>query len=108
MKRQFHSFLAGGLLISAFSNAAVPAEKTSPAGKPATVAEANAFLDEAEANLLALATDAGRAAWVQSTHITDDTEILAAQANERSIAATVSYAKKATRFDGLKLPADLV
>jgi peptidyl-dipeptidase A len=107
MKRRFLSLLAGALLISAFSNAAVPAKKTSPAGKPATVAEAKAFLDEAEAKLLALATDAGRAAWVQSTYITDDTEILAAQANERSIAATVSYAKKATRFDGLKLPADL-
>jgi peptidyl-dipeptidase A len=76
-------------------------------GKGATVAEAKGFLDEAEARLMALATDAGRAAWVQSTHITDDTEILAAQANERSIAATVAYAKKATRFDGLKLPEDL-
>jgi peptidyl-dipeptidase A len=94
-------------LIPAFSIAAVPAKKTSPAGKPATVAEAKAFLDEAEAKLLALATDAGRAAWVQSTYITDDTEILAAQGNERSIAATVAYAKKSTRFDGLKLPADL-
>jgi peptidyl-dipeptidase A len=100
--------LAGGLFISVFSTAAVPAKKTSPATrKPATVAEAKAFLDEAEAKLMALATDAGRASWVQSTYITDDTEILAAQANERSISATVAYAKKATRFDGLKLPGEL-
>jgi peptidyl-dipeptidase A len=105
MKRNRVLFLTG-LFVPAFLFA-VPAKKTSPAGKPATVAEAKAFLDEAEAKLLALATDAGRAAWVQSTYITDDTEILAAQANERSIIATVSYAKKATRFDGLKLPADL-
>jgi peptidyl-dipeptidase A len=106
MKRNRILFLTGVLFVPAFLFA-VPAKKTSPAGKPATVAEAKAFLDEAEAKLLALATDAGRAAWVQSTYITDDTEILAAQANERLIAATVAYAKKATRFDGLKLPADL-
>jgi len=105
MKRNRVLFLTG-LFVPAFLFA-VPAKKASPAENPATVAEAKAFLDEAEAKLLALATNAGRAAWVQSTHITDDTEILAAQANERSIAATVSYAKKATRFDGLKLPADL-
>src|SRR5450759_5600990 len=92
MKRDRILFLTGVLFIPAFLFA-VPSKKTSPAGKPATVAEAKAFLDEAETKLLALATDAGRAAWVQSTHITDDTEILAAQANERSIAATVAYAK---------------
>ena len=108
MKRNRILPLLSALFIPALLWAAVPAKKTSTAvGKGATVAEAKAFLDEAEARLMALATDAGRAAWVQSTHITDDTEILAAQANERSIAATVAYAKKATRFDGLKLPEEL-
>jgi peptidyl-dipeptidase A len=77
------------------------------AARPATAAAAKTFLDEVETKLLALATDAGRAAWVQSTFITDDTEILAAQANERQIAATVAYAKKATGFDNVKLPDDL-
>jgi peptidyl-dipeptidase A len=105
MKRNRVFFLTG-LFVPALLFA-VPAKKNSPAGKPATATEAKVFLDEAETKLLALATDAGRAAWVQSTNITDDTEILAAQANERLIAATVAYAKKATRFDGLKLPADL-
>jgi peptidyl-dipeptidase A len=108
MRRKFPYFLAGGLLVSIFSNAAMPAKKSSAeVGKPATVVEAKAFLDEAEARLLALATDAGRAAWVQATYITDDTETLAAQANARSIAATVAYAKKSTRFAGLKLPDEL-
>jgi peptidyl-dipeptidase A len=108
MKRNRVISLTSVLFIPALLWAAMPAKKTSTgAGKAATVAEAKAFLEEAEAKLMALATDAGRAAWVQSTHITDDTEILAAQANERSIAATVAYAKKATRFDGLKLPEDL-
>ena len=99
-------FLTGALLVPALLSAAVPAKKT-VASKAPTVAEAKAFLGEAEGRLLTLATDAGRAGWVQSTYITDDTEILAAQANERQIAATVAYAKKATRFDKLKLPEEL-
>ena len=75
--------------------------------KPPTLAEAKVFIEEAEARLMALSVDASRASWVQSTHITEDTEILAAQANERAIAAGVNFAKRATRFDGLKLPSDL-
>jgi peptidyl-dipeptidase A len=101
--------LAGALLLPAVLFA-VQAEKAPPkpaAGKAPTVADAKAFLDEAEVRLLSLANDAGRASWVQSTFITDDTEILAAQANERQISAAVVYAKQATRFDGVKLPDDL-
>jgi peptidyl-dipeptidase A len=44
---------------------------------------------------------------VQSTFITQDTEILAAQANARRNAATAELAKRATRFDGLSLPPDV-
>ncbi|HEY2943063.1 MAG TPA: M2 family metallopeptidase [Vicinamibacteria bacterium] len=75
--------------------------------RAATAAEARAFVDEAEARLLELSNDSNRADWVKSTYITDDTEMLAAQANQRSISATVSYAKSATRFDRLKLPEDV-
>ena len=75
--------------------------------RPPTAEEARAFLDEAEAKLLVLSVNASRAGWVQSTYITDDTEILAAQANERLIASTAEYAKKAARFQGVELPPDL-
>src|SRR5580765_7291804 len=101
--------LAGALLLPAVLFA-VQAEKAPPkpaAGKAPTVADAKAFLDEAEVRLLSLATDAGRSTWVQSTFSTDDTEILAAQASERQISAAVAYAKQATRFDGMKLPDEL-
>jgi peptidyl-dipeptidase A len=72
-----------------------------------TAAEAKAFVEEAETNLLKLWTDAQRADWVRSTYITDDTEALAAAANEKAIAAGVAYAKKAARFTALELPADI-
>ena len=77
------------------------------AAKAPTPTEARTFADEAEARLLDLSNDSNRADWVKSTYITDDTERLAAQANQRAIAATVSYAKAATRFDRLRLPDDV-
>ena len=90
----------------ALSPAAVP--KTGPIRAQApTAAEAKAFVDAAEAKLLELAVEASHAGWVQSTYITDDTEILAAKANERAINAGVEYAKQAVRFDKIKLPDDV-
>src|SRR6266852_7578706 len=79
----------------------------SAADKKPTVADAKAFLDEAEAKLLVLSVESGRADWVKDNFITDDTELLAAKADERVIAATVDLAKQSTRFDSLTLPADL-
>jgi len=83
------------------------ADERPSAQQAPTVAEAEAFIKNAEAKLLELSVSASRADWVKTTYITDDTEILAAQADERAIAAQVELAKQATRFDGLKLPADL-
>jgi peptidyl-dipeptidase A len=74
---------------------------------PPTVAEAEAFLKNAEATMLDLSNYAARADWVKATYITEDTEFLAAYADEKAIAAQVKFAKEATRFDGLKLPPDV-
>ena len=55
------------------------------AAKPApTVDEAKRFVAQAEARLLDLWVRGQRADWVNNTYITDDTEILSAQANEAS------------------------
>ena len=72
----------------------------------ATPEEARTFINDAEQRLLLLGVDAARADWIKSTYITDDTEAIAAKLNEKAIAATVAYAKQATRFDGLKLDAE--
>jgi peptidyl-dipeptidase A len=71
----------------------------------ATPEEARKFISDAEQKLLLLGVDAARADWIKSTYITDDSEAIAAKLDEKSIAATVAYAKQATRFDGLKLDA---
>ena len=83
------------------------ADERSSGKQPPTVAEAEAFIKNAEARLLELGMNASRADWVKATYITEDTEILAAQADERAIAAQVEFAKQSTRFDGLKLPPEL-
>ena len=84
--------------------AAAPASPPAPAGP--TVEEANRFVAEAEARLAAINVDANRAAWVQQTYITEDTQILSAKENERLINAGVELAKQAARFDDLELPPD--
>ncbi len=73
------------------------------AGRPATPAEATAFLDNVESRLLDLATESSRASWVESTFITADTEILSARSSERAIAATVDFVKQSARFEKLRL-----
>lgn len=89
-----------GQVSSAWASSTVP--------QPApTVEEAAVFLDEAEERLLQLIIDLSRAEWLQQTYIIDDSEILAAQANGRYIAATVELAKEATRFADLELPYDV-
>ena len=77
------------------------------AGDKPTVADAQAFMDKAEEELLALTNMAGRAGWVQETFITDDTELIAAKENERLIARTTELFNESKKFDGLQLPSDL-
>jgi peptidyl-dipeptidase A len=72
-----------------------------------TVADAQAFMDHAEAELLKIGVLQERAQWVQETYITDDTELLAASEDERVIARTTQLIDESKRFDSLKLPADL-
>jgi len=96
--------LTVGLLALASISASAADEKSN---RPPTVEEAQAFIKQAEDQLLELNVMASRAEWVKATYITDDTETLAAKADERAITAQVELAKQATRFDHLKLPPDL-
>lgn len=73
----------------------------------ATAADAEKFIADAEKRLLDLNIKAGRAEWVKSTFITDDTEALAADANEVLIGATTELAEQARRFDNLDLSPEL-
>ena len=76
--------------------------------KPAaTPEEAKKFLEEAEQRYFDLNNKASRASWVQENFITDDTEQIAADANEILNTASAKYAKEAHRYDGVKLSPEL-
>jgi peptidyl-dipeptidase A len=96
------SLVAGLVALLSLALAPLAAQEPAP-----TAAEAEAFVAEAEATLAEVAEEAAHASWVQSNFITEDTEFLAALANERAIGATMRYALGAARFNGLELPADL-
>jgi peptidyl-dipeptidase A len=106
--RFFFLFAAAALpFLLAVSVAAAQTDASSkPKDKP-TLAEAEAFIKDAEEKLNDLGVKAARAQWVQENFITDDTEVIAAQANEQATAVGTQLALDARRFDGLKMPAEL-
>jgi peptidyl-dipeptidase A len=71
------------------------------------VERARAFVERAERQLLELNIRGSRAGWVQSTFITEDTQQIAAEANEALTAATTTIAREAAEYGRMKLPADL-
>jgi peptidyl-dipeptidase A len=71
-----------------------------------TPADAKAFLDTANETTLKLGIQQSQAGWVQQTYITDDTEALAAHANQIANDAGARFAKDATKYDKLDVPAD--
>ncbi|HST79931.1 MAG TPA: M2 family metallopeptidase, partial [Verrucomicrobiae bacterium] len=83
-----------------------PNNKASGKGAP-TLAEAEAFMKKAEVQIDDLTVRASRAQWVQENFITDDTETMAAQAQERLTALITQLALDARRFDKLKKPPEL-
>jgi peptidyl-dipeptidase A len=97
--------ISGGLMTFQSQRAASAAQPQTAA--PPTVEEARQFTDAAEKRLLDLWIKSGRAQWVQETFITDDTEILAAQADQNVKAATSELAAQARRFEPLDLPPDV-
>jgi len=64
-----------------------------------TAADAKAFLGTVNETTMKLGIEASRAGWVQQTYITDDTEALAARANQAANDAGARFAKEATKYD---------
>ena len=103
--------LAGALAIAATAPLVAPlvaqdrpASRTVSASTRPTIAEAQRFVRDAERRLDDLTIRQQRAQWVQSTFITDDTELLAAQANEALVATMTDLGVQARRFAKLALP----
>ncbi|MEO6120019.1 MAG: M2 family metallopeptidase [Terriglobales bacterium] len=97
---------------TSFAQTAPTATTAKPTAKPKAVkkgtpAEAEKFVKAAEKDLLDLSIKAARISWIQATYITDDTEALAAEANEALTKRVTELAEESTRYDGLKISADI-
>jgi peptidyl-dipeptidase A len=82
-------------------------KKTVEKKSPPTFADAKKFLEEAESRLFDLNNKAQRASWVEENFITDDTEQIAADANQELSGFSAEMSKKAHDFDKLTLPPEM-
>lgn len=78
------------------------AEKPAPEAQ-ATAADALEFISRTEERLLELWIAAERAGWVKATYITDDTDLIAAAAEEAVMAFVAEKAAEAQRFKRIDL-----
>jgi len=79
------------------------AQAQAQASPAPTAAEARAFVEAAETELMAMSEYGARVAWVQATYITEDTNWLNARAEAQANALSVKYAKQAARFDKVQV-----
>src|SRR5260370_4045639 len=94
-----------GLILGGTAAAQNPlAAKSSEKKSPPPAAAAQKFLDEAESRFVDLNNKAQRASWVEENFITDDTEEIAAEANQELNTFSAEMSKKAHDFDKVALP----
>lgn len=72
-----------------------------------TVADAQAFLDRANAALLQKSTESSHAAWLASTDINEDSEATAALLGEQADTLSLQLIEESHRFDRVTLPSPM-
>ncbi len=87
--------------------AAVALISTSAPAQAVTADDAAKFLVQAEKQMSEFSDYAARIYWLNATHITDDTDWLAAKVGAEGGLMSLKLAKEAARFDKLTLPADV-
>jgi len=105
---RFFLLCSAGLVVSCASSSprAAPSSQgaaAAPADAAPDPASAKEFASKTNDDLLRLTTRSNTAEWVKSTYITEDTERLAADANEVLLGYTAAAVKTAARWNGAKL-----
>jgi peptidyl-dipeptidase A len=100
------SYVFCAILIVATGSSFAAAQGSDGKNEP-TAAEAQAFIDRANADLLKISTDSQRADWIGETDITDDTEATDALINERGTARILELSEESHRWDKVSLSPDL-
>ena len=97
------SRLLAGVVSFSLCLAAV-GQQPSPANAAPTVAEAQIFLDRANAAGLKAATDGSHAEWLAETYINEDSEATGALLSEQGSTLALQLIEESHRFDKLDLP----
>jgi peptidyl-dipeptidase A len=94
------ALLTAGCATATAQTAAAPVERTAAAAPaaPPTAAEADAFVERAERELAEFSVLNARAAWVNQTYITGDTDALSAHFGTIGTEMQVRLANEAARF----------
>ncbi|MFN3944438.1 MAG: M2 family metallopeptidase [Allosphingosinicella sp.] len=93
------ALLSAGCTTATAQTAAAPAARTAQA--PATAAEADAFVEQAERELSEFSVLSARAAWVNQTYITEDTDALTTHFGTIGTEMQVRLANEAARFQNV-------
>jgi peptidyl-dipeptidase A len=93
--------LAAGVSLAMTIGCGSPSSGAAP-----TATDAKTFLDQANQTLDRLIVEANQAGWVGQNFITVDTEALDARHSQLLADAGARYAKEATRFDKIQVPAE--
>jgi peptidyl-dipeptidase A len=99
--------LAGLMLAVSIAAQNPQAAKLSEKKNAPTVAGAQKFLEEVESRYFDLTNKAQRASWVEENFITDDTEQIAAEANQEQNTFSAEMSKKAHEFDKVALQPEM-
>lgn len=88
--------------LSACNRSPAPTDGTAPAPDAAARSEENAdqFIARVNNELRAMYPELTAAQWLSSTHITPDTELLSAKANERYLVKLKEWIEQSRRFEG--------
>ena len=113
-RRFSHSCLAGAsmLVLAACGNNSEAPTTTAPAPEATvetgpTVADARAFLNEAEAELDVMFTRSSEVNWAYATDINEENEAAVSEDSALLTAKMVELANATKKFQGMDLPADL-
>ncbi len=98
--------IAAGASLALGACAMFAAKPDTTSAYTSDAAGARAFLADYDRDVREVSVEAYKAAWVQATYITGDTQQLAAKAYERFLAWNSERAIAARQFDGLDLDAD--
>ncbi|HLT44031.1 MAG TPA: M2 family metallopeptidase [Luteimonas sp.] len=100
--------IGASLALSACKREPTPAEVAAP-GTPAAAPEdetADAFIARVNAELKAMYPELTAAQWLSSTYITDDSQLLAAKANEKFLGSLNAWIEQSKKFEGQQMSPD--